>query len=327
MKKISFFLLIKVSFFLIIFSTSGYSFKLNNLANRSIGLKQAQKIFKKNKLVTVALIDTGVDATHPFLKRNIVKLKNGESVDSYGLDLSSNSLNDPSDNNGHGTHVTGIIKSIFPEVKIISLKYYNPNSKGKENLHATIKAFDYAIKHKVDIINYSGGGRTPYLKELEVLQKAADENILVVTAAGNNSLNLDLIKNNYFPASYQLKNIISVSAHDNNSKLLHSSNFGKKTVHLLAPGHRIKGPLPKNRFGTMTGTSQATAFVTGVAALLKSQFPNLTPLQIRDILIQSSQRINSFEGNSSIGGKLDAYSALTLAKKLEKKNKYLAKIR
>ena len=118
MKKISFFLLVKVSFFLIIFSTFGQSLNINNRANHSIGLKKAQKIFKKNKLVTVALIDTGVDATHPFLKQNIVKLKNGESVDSYGLDLSSNSLNDPSDKNGHGTHITGIVKSIFPEVKI-----------------------------------------------------------------------------------------------------------------------------------------------------------------------------------------------------------------
>ena len=325
MKKIKFFFLIKISIFLIIFSTFGSSrSNLNHSANNSIELKRAQKIFKKKKSVTVAIIDTGVDANHPFLKRNMVKLKKGESLYSYGLDLSSNSLKDPTDNNGHGTHVTGIIKSIFPQVKIISLKYYNPNSKGKENLLATIKAFDYAIKHNVDIINFSGGGKTPYLKELEVLQKAEEKNILVVAAAGNNSLNLDLVKNNYFPASYKLKNIISVSAHDNSSKL-RSSNFGKRTVHLLAPGHMIKGPLPKNRFGSMTGTSQATAYVTGVAALLKSQFPNLTPLQMKEILIQSSKS-NVFEKKSTIGGKLDAYEALKLAKELEK-NRYLAKTR
>ncbi len=297
-------------------------FNINPGPFQSIHLKEAWKIFKKNKKITVAIIDTGVDIKHPFLQENILNLKSSlGSPHSIESNLKNSPYEDPTDTHGHGTHISGIIKSIFPEIQIISLKCFSPNSKGKTKLGAIIKAFKFAIDNKVDIINYSGGGKRPHERELRILQKASQKNILVVTAAGNYSLNLDLKKNNYFPASYNLKNIISVGANDNISTILPYSNYGKKTVHIYAPGHRIKGPLPNNRYAFMTGTSQSTAFVTGVAALIKSQFPYLTPLQIKEILIHSSKGNKNFSKKSFSGKNLNAYKALSLAKQLDKKRK------
>ena len=339
MKRTNILLFTSVLFFSFILSSEGYSypktqpisfnrlklqryekFNLNPRPFQSIDLTEAWKIFKQNKKITVAIIDTGVDMKHPFLRENILNLKSSlGSPSSIQSNLKNSPYEDPTDDHGHGTHISGIIKSIFPEIQIISLKCFPPHSKGKAKLGAIIKAFEFAIDNKVDIINYSGGGKRPHERELKILQKANQKNILVVTAAGNYSLNLDLKKNNYFPASYNLKNIISVGANDNISTILPYSNYGKKTVHIYAPGLRIKGPLPNNRYALMTGTSQSTAFVTGVAALIKSQFPYLTPLQIKEILIHSSKGYKNFNNKSPSGKNLNAYRALSLAKNLDKK--------
>ena len=167
------------------------------------------------KEITVGVLDTGIDPTHEFLKGNVIRF----------LDYSGTGKND---SHGHGTHVSGIIKSVFPDVKLVALKYYNPKFSGSQSLEATM-----------------------------------------VVAAGNESSNIDNKENAFYPASYGLSNIISVSAHDKSNNLIKSSNWGKKLVDLAAPGKRIKSALPYNRSGFLSGTSQATAFVCGLVALLK----------------------------------------------------------
>jgi len=285
---------------------------LNPIPFQLIQLKKAKKIFKKRKIVKVAVIDTGIDVNHSFFTEGFGKNNSLKSID---LTIGKKQI--PSDLNGHGTHVSGIIKSINPEIKIISIKFNNPNGRGKDNFHSLLQSYKLAIKMKVDIINYSGGGLKPYLKELNLLKKAEEKNILLIAASGNRALNLDYKKNVYFPASYKLKNIISVAAHDNNSKILSFSNFGKSSVHLMAPGFKIIGPVPGNKFGVMTGTSQATAFVTGVASLLISHFPDLKPSQIKEILISSSlKKEESLKRNKLIGGKLNALRAFKKASQL-----------
>ena len=292
---------------------------LNPIPFQLIQLNQAKKIFKKRKIVKIAIIDTGIDLDHTFFKstlKNKKVLSKSELLQS--IDLTHRKNNISSDVNGHGTHVSGIIKSINPDIKIISIKFNDPNGKGKDNFHSLLNSYKLAIKMKVDIINYSGGGFKPYLKEFNLLKKAEKNNILLIAASGNNALNLDNKKNVYFPASYKLKNIISVAAHDNNSKILPFSNFGKTSVHLMAPGFKIIGPMPGNKFGEMTGTSQATAFVTGVASLLISHFPNLKPSQIKKILINSSLGRNPKVANKLVmGGQLNALSAFKRASQFQ----------
>ena len=251
----------------------------------------------------------------PALRNETIKSKSNLPK---SIDLTQKKDSTSSDVNGHGTHVSGIIKSINPDIKIISIKFNDPKGKGKDNFHSLLKSYKLAIKMKVDIINYSGGGLKPYLKEFNLLKKAEENNILLIAASGNNSLDLDHKKNVYFPASYKLKNIISVAAHDNNSKILPFSNFGKTSVHLMAPGFKIIGPMPGNKFGEMTGTSQATAFVTGVASLLISHFPNLKPSHIKKILINSSLgRSPKIANKLVMGGQLNALNAFKRASQFQ----------
>ncbi len=282
--------------------------------NASINLKESWTKFKKNKEIVVAVIDTGIDYNHPFLQDSIYSISGKGTSSNYGMDFSTKTPSTtPSDAHGHGTHVSGIVKSIYPDVKILALKYYNPLASGQENLNATIKALEYAVDQNVDIINYSGGGPEPAVEELRVLKRAEQKGIIVVAAAGNEKSDIDDKKNAYYPASYGLSNIITVGAHDENNETIASSNWGKKSVDIAAPGYRIRSAIPSGAVGYMTGTSQATAFVTGVAAMLKSQFTDLTANEIKTIIVASSKKEKGLTGKCVSEGRLDAGRAIDVA--------------
>jgi subtilisin family serine protease len=257
------------------------------------------KITSKSE-VRVAVLDTGIDGTHEFLSNNL--------IESYDFSKTGNS-----DKHGHGTHVAGIVKSIFPSVKLISLKYYNPRFSGKESLDATLAGLRKAVELNVDIINYSGGGPEASSEELAILKDAEKKGILVVCAAGNEGSNIDDKKHAFYPAAYGLSNIITVSGHDEDNKLVDSSNYGKNAVDIAAPGKRIKSSLPLNRSGFLTGTSQATAFVTGVAALLKSNDKNLSASEIKRIIRSSAKKEKSLKNYANSNGRLDASAAINFS--------------
>ena len=296
--------------------TSTYvSWGVNPNNPSSINLLDAWKQFTKKREIVVAVVDTGIDREHPFLENNIFVETGKVDPSNFGVDFSKDkkAKGMPTDNHGHGTHVSGIIKSIYPDVKILALKYYNPNASGVDNLNSTVEALRYAVEHNVDIINYSGGGPEAASEELRVLKEAERKGILVVAAAGNEESNIDDKKKAYFPASYGLKNIITVTAHDEDLKILNSSNYGQISVDIFAPGYRIKSSLQNGRSGYLTGTSQATAFVTGVAALIKAEYPQITTEKIKEIIKASAKKEITMEGKCATGGRLDAGSALALA--------------
>ncbi|WP_408097591.1 S8 family serine peptidase [Peredibacter sp. HCB2-198] len=286
----------------------------------SINLKESWGNFKKKKDIVVAVVDTGIQGDHAFLINNIYVPGGKVSSTNFGVDFSGEKVtNAPTDAHGHGTHVAGIVKSIFPEVKILALKYYNPKASGQANLDATIKALKYAVDNNVDVINYSGGGPEASVEELRVLKEAEKKGILVIAAAGNERSNIDDKRHAYYPASYGLSNIITVGAHDDGLNIIPSSNYGKNSVDIAAPGHRIRSAIPNNGAGYMTGTSQATAFVTGVAAMIKSKHPSLKYDQIKNIILSSSLKVKNFEGKILGAGKLDAGRAIELADQVNNK--------
>jgi thermitase len=286
----------------------------------SINLKESWTKFKKNKDVVVAVIDTGIQADHAFLINNIYVPTGKSSVTNYGVDFSGEKVtNTPMDQHGHGTHVAGIVKSIFPDVKILALKYYNPKASGQANLDATIKALKFAVDQNVDVINYSGGGPEASVDELRILKEAEKKGILVIAAAGNERSNIDDKRHAYYPASYGLSNIITVGAYDDNLNIIPSSNYGKNSVDIAAPGHRIRSAIPGNGAGYMTGTSQATAFVSGVAALIKAKYPDMKFDQVKNIILSSSLKVKTFEGKILGSGKLDASRAIELADSVNEK--------
>jgi major intracellular serine protease len=228
-----------------------------------------------NKNIIVAIIDTGVDVSHPMIRDHLwtnpeYRLNGkGPARGLHGWNFISDN-EDISDNHGHGTHIAGIIlqQSQTTQVKFMILKYYDPKQKNSNNLQNTIEAIHYAIEKNADIINYSGGGENKSLLEEQAIQEAQKKGILFVAAAGNEGRNTD--SRGYYPAGYHLPNIISVAALDSQQRLLNSSNFGSQSVDIAAPGKDIFSSLPGGRFGLMTGTSQATAWVSGLAVSLKA---------------------------------------------------------
>ncbi len=287
----------------------------NARAASSVDALEAWKIEKGSKSVLVAVIDTGIDANHPDLKANIFHDKDNH----YGYDFVKNAA-DPVDEHGHGTHVAGIIGAVAnpksgvagvsPTVSIEAVKYYADSNTGAVNLKNTVKAIEWAVNSGAKIINYSGGGPEFAEEEYLALKKAESKGILVVAAAGNERSDTDKPENYYYPSAYRLTNIISVAATDINNKLIRSSNWGRTKVDVTAPGENIFSTLPNGRYGFMTGTSQATAFVSGIAALLLAHDPTLTPARIKEIIRNSVDSYAELKDKVASGGRVNAKKAL-----------------
>jgi thermitase len=275
----------------------------------------AWKLQKGSNNIIVAVIDTGIDASHPDLKVNVWR----DSNHHYGWNFVNNQAN-PQDDHGHGTHVAGIlgavanpktgVAGVAQKVSIMSVKYYSDANPGAVNLRNTVKAIEYAVQNGAKIINYSGGGPEFSEDEYLAIKKAEAKGVLFVAAAGNERQDTDVPENYYYPSAYKLTNIISVAATDINNQLLKSSNWGKTKVDVTAPGENIFSTLPNGRYGYMTGTSQATAFVTGIAALMLSQNPKLTPAQIKEMIRASVDTIPGLSNKVAAGGRVNAYKAL-----------------
>ena len=282
--------------------------------------KALEKVIHKKKIV-VALIDTGIQYNHPFLKDNIYTVKGKVKFNNFGMDFTGNGKRPTAhDYHGHGTQMAGIIKSVNHKVQILALKYYKQFAKGKRNMEASNKALRYAIDNNVDIINYSGGGPRYDIEEYSLLKEAQRKGILVIVASGNEGLNIDQKNNTFYPANYTLDNIISVNAHDEYTKLIKASNYGSRNVDISAPGYRIKSSNIGSHYGYGSGTSQATAFVSGVASLILASNPNLNYKDVKSIIINSSDKIKHLKGLS--GGKLNANRAIEMAyNKVKEKRK------
>lgn len=299
-----------------------------------INIRKAWKITKGSQTIRVAVVDTGIDPNHPDLKDNICRKKGS---DEYGFDFVTNKKN-PDDKHGHGSHVAGIIGAtakagagaagVAPNICIMAVRYYSDTASGAQNLSNTVKAINYAIDQGAHIINYSGGGAEFSAAELKAIQRAEAKGILFVAAAGNEYQNTDDSGNAYYPAAYGLSNIIAVAATNIRNQLLPSSNWGKKHVHVAAPGENIFSTLPKGRYGYLTGTSQATAFVSGLAALILSENPKLKPSEVRDIIMKTADKVAALDEKVSSGGRINAYAALrmTLARRDGDSSAALAKL-
>tara|TARA_X000000950_G_scaffold275899_1_gene362949 strand:- start:730 stop:1653 length:924 start_codon:yes stop_codon:yes gene_type:complete len=241
--------------------------------------------------INVAVIDTGVDVNHPNLRGRIWFKNEPATNKKFGMDFSP--LNGkvstrPHDQNGHGTHIAGIIAKINPKARLQIIKYYNPKASGEENLRATIRALKYAIELDVDIINYSSGGPESSAAEKSLFALARKKGIIVVSAAGNEFRDIDTVgAAGFYPASYSMSNIITVGALDSNMRRVASSNWGKRSIDIFAPGKKIKSAFPNYKLAEMSGSSQATAFVTGAVSLIMGKEPRIKVNGIKNILFKT----------------------------------------
>ena len=308
----------------------------SNWALQTIDQAPALSLQTKKSQVIIAIVDTGIDLSHPALRDHLWTNPGESGTDRWGHRKESNGIddddngfvddlhgwnfvnhnNDVRDLHGHGTHIAGIISQIAPDAKIMVIKYYDPNSISDVSVNATPKSFDYARLMKAQIVNYSGGGPGESQVEREAVTKLANNGILFVAAAGNESQNSDLL--HFFPADYNLPNILSVTAISQDQKILPSSNYGKKSVHIAAPGDDIWSTLPGGNYGKMTGTSQATAFVSGVAALKLSTLPaHFSPAKLASCLVNSGQWDESLKAKLKTPVVINSYRALAMKSEQE----------
>jgi len=267
--------------------------------------------------VIVAVIDTGVDYNHDDLKDNIWMDTNGK----HGFDFVENN-DDPMDQNGHGTHCSGTIGAVGDngtgfvgvnwKVKIMPVRWLDANGSG-EVINA-IKSIDFAIDHGAKILSNSWywPENDPDLEA--AIRRANDKNVLFVAAAGNfaetpgnnGGDNDNQSTTGRYPSAYPLANVIAVAAIDAGDQKADFSEWGKKTVHLGAPGVNILSTVPHNEYdGTYSGTSMATPHVAGAAALIMAATHANTAAEVKKELLDNVRKINALRDKCVTNGTLD----------------------
>jgi len=268
----------------------------------TIGAYRAWDFTMGSASVRVGIIDTGIDLGHPEFSGRIHAQYNAADNNS-----------DVSDNNGHGTHVAGIIAAnannatgiagIAPGVKLIVVDVF-----GEASYASTVsiaRGIDYAASQGANVINISLGC---YLDDA-ILRMAIDNaarNVVVVASGGNNSTN-----NMHYPSDYD--NSIAVTATTSADTIAAYSNFGAQKD-ISAPGSGIFSTYLNNGYRTMSGTSMAAPVVSAVAALVLSANPSLSVSQVKDILYNTAVDLGAPGKDDYYGhGRVNAYAAVAVA--------------
>jgi large repetitive protein len=316
---------------------------VHGTADADIDAPEAWDVTTGSSNVVVAVVDSGVDRSHPDLAANIWTNAgevpgngvdddgNGFIDDVHGWDFVDND-NDPNaeDDISHGTHVSGTIAAVGNNsvgvtgvmwtAQIMPVRFID--AMGEGGLAEEVMAIQYAIDNGAKIINASFGGAGFSLTEYNEIAAANAAGLLLVAAAGNEKANNDAIPS--YPASYDvshvvqgishpgLPNIIAVAATTQTDALASFSNYGITSVHLGAPGTNILSTvnMPTVGYAFYQGTSMATPHVTGVAGLVASVDPSLTPAEIRRAIVNSVDKKSLLASKVLSGGRLNAFGAV-----------------
>ncbi|MBV8952304.1 MAG: S8 family serine peptidase [Actinobacteria bacterium] len=274
----------------------------------------------------IALLDTGIDYTHPDLQANVWSNPGGVGgcpAGTHGFnEIASPATCDPMDDAGHGTHVAGIagavgnngvgIAGIAWQAKLMAVKMLDSQGNGDD--FTAINAINWVISAKtqdnvnVRVINASWGGvgQDPLLEN--AIANAWNHGILFVTAAGNESTDNDASAST-FQDPCGAPQAICVAAIDETGNKADFSNWGVNTVALAAPGADILSTWTSHQYASLSGTSMAAPHVTGAAALLASACPSFSPAQLRERLLDVTPD-PALRGLVATGGYLDVYRAL-----------------
>ncbi|HXF56599.1 MAG TPA: S8 family peptidase [Actinomycetota bacterium] len=297
----------------------------------------------------IAVIDSGVDLSHPDLAGSL--WVNPDEVPGNGVDDDSNGFVDdvngwdfeeqdpvPQDEDGHGTHVAGIIAAaagngvggagVCPGCRLMVLK-------APLDLFGELAAIEYAVLNGADVLNLSFSGAYFSVLERRTLAWAGSQGVLAVAAAGNeggdNDMPLDLDVDldgvrdccPVYPASYDLPTVVAVAASNDLDEYGSFTNLGHESVDLAAPGVDVLSTYPPGDYRYLNGTSMAAPFVAGVAGLVKSAHPEYGPLELRNAILNGVDRpaglgyvylrgTEQFPGSFTLtDGRLDAAQALT----------------
>jgi subtilisin family serine protease len=255
---------------------------------------------------------------------------NGYVDDYYGYNFVGTGNSDPFDDFGHGTHVAGTIGAtgnnstgivgVNWTIQLMALKFVDASGMGS-NADA-IEAINYATAMRsrginIKLTNNSWGGAPFDQSLMTAIQNSGNAGMLFVASAGNSGQNNDVTP--FYPASYNLPNVVAVAATDNNDQLASFSNYGASSVDVTAPGVNILSTVPAtgfpgiadpSRYNYLSGTSQAAPHVSGTAALVWSLYPGVTYQEVRDAIIAGVDPKSGLAGKVRSGGRLNAFGAL-----------------
>ncbi|MEJ5347088.1 MAG: S8 family serine peptidase [Desulfosoma sp.] len=293
-------------------------------ALEKIGMPQAWEVSSGSGSVLLGVVDTGIDLSHEDLADKIWRNRwevcgNGRDDDGDGYVDNCRGINvitghgDPWDDDGHGTHVAGIAAAVGNNARgmagvdwrttILPVKFLG---EGGGNVADFVEAVAFAKARGVRVINMSFGGYSYSEAEKRAISGAS--NILFVAAAGNERYDNDF--HPLYPASYDLPNLISVASTNKADRMSLFSNYGVQTVHVAAPGENVLGTLPGNDYNNLSGTSMSTALVSGLATLILSRYPHLSPSDVKARILRTADQTEDLRGILT-KGRVNAYRALT----------------
>lgn len=316
----------------------GKIWSFNDADNKGISISKAYSVYPNDhgEEIIVAVVDTGVDYKHEDLAEvmwinpgeipgnGIDDDENGYVDDIHGIntlerDEEGKATSDPMDQDGHGTHVSGTIGAkqnnavgiagIASHVKIMAIRTVPGN--GDETDVDVAESYLYAARNGARIINCSFGkdvneGGMLVKETIDYIGK--EYGVLIVAAAGNSSRNLD--ESPAYPAAYTSENLLVVASTGSWGNMSYFSNFGKVGVDVAAPGSSIYSTMPSNKYASMSGTSMASPTTAGVAAEVLSRFPHLSPLELKQAIMDFVTPVNSFKDLLVTGGRIDLLNTI-----------------
>jgi len=312
-----------------------------------ISAPEAWDVTQGDSTVVIAILDTGVDWNHPDLAADIWTNEgeiaddgidndhDGKIDDVHGWDFVDNASgaangedgdvedNDPSDYNGHGTHVAGLAAAVTNngvgvagggwncEIMPLRVGYQTQDGTGSILTTAVLKALQYCVDHGAAVLNASFGGPFDDLAERDMMRYAFDHGVVVVKAAGNSNSDIG-----YTPDNSDF--VISAASVRSNDQKAAYSNFGE-WVKISAPGGNrgvgLRSTYPNNRYTSIWGTSMASPVVAGIAGLVKSVHPDWSAAQVMMHLVDTADNIDAlnpkYAGQLGKKGRINAYNAVS----------------
>ncbi len=261
--------------------------------------------------IKISILDTGID---PNISNSSTGNLNYNLTSYTGYDYVNKDLI-PEDDHGHGTHIAGIIHSITHGVSTTGLNIKfdirkTHNSLGQGYLSDIVIAIFDAVKDKADIINMSFGmpenfDPAEFFPLQFAIREAASKSVLVIAAAGNDSKDIDILTNTTLPAAFPEDNILSIVSLDNANALSTFSNFGLVSADLGTIGELIPGPDLAGGIKYGSGTSQATAIVSGLAGLIATYGTENDMYYLKCAILSGADAVSALSGITSSGGKIN----------------------
>jgi subtilisin family serine protease len=308
------------------FFTNGLLWGLNNSGQNSgtphadIDATDGWDVLTSASNIVVAILDSGIRATHQDLASNmwVNPLDGGHGYNAF------TGTNDPTDVDGHGTLVAGVLGAVGNngigvcgvawQVQMMACKCLSGGTGSDSTVTACI---DYALANGAKIINASFDSPTPSLAVSNAIVAAQAAGVIWVASAGNNTYNVEV--NPSYPTCYGIDNIVSVAYTTRNDVLGGFSNYGSTHVALAAPGDQIYSTIsfsdtsyypPSNLGINIAGTSFSAPYVSGACALLMAQYPSDTYRQTISRLLNATDQVPSLAGKCQTGGRLDLRKVL-----------------